>query len=188
MSFIQVNPDTCTKETLRIQIVGVLTTFCNLNNIKIPSITIEDIRKYGEYNYHKKELIISTHTKMPVKVPGYSWSFPGYKADLTLVGVVAHEFGHYLQDILHVNLRNFKESIRNESNVTSYEPTPGESFAEAVKLFLTNPSLLKHGRPLRFDYIHKTLGLKYTSRLKWNVVLQHAHPKFRIAAKNWITK
>lgn len=34
--------------------------------------------------------------RTPIGVPGFSWSYTGYKADLTPAGVLSHEVGHYI--------------------------------------------------------------------------------------------
>lgn len=119
------------------------------------------------------------------RTPGYSWSFPGYKADLTPVGVVAHEVGHYIDEQLNFpQLRGWS----GERSVTSYEPNRRERFAEAVKLFITNPDLLRVGRPVRHALL-LDLGLRPLHDAPWRDVLRErgAHERFFDAAQKWIS-
>lgn len=78
------------------------------------------------------------------------YSFPGFTSNATAQGVVVHEYGHYLTSS---RFKLFKESLNaikkriNESCITSYCPDTKEWFAEQLKLFITNPDLLKLIRP-----------------------------------------
>lgn len=119
--------------------------------------------------------------------PGYSWSFPGYKADLTPVGVVSHETGHHVDALFG---RPSLVGWAAEVSVTSYEPNRDERFAEALKIFITNPDMLRAGRPVRWKFITEQLGLDPGDLVPWEEVLRArgAHEKFLAAAKNWITR
>jgi len=70
--------------------------------------------------------------------------------------------------------------------VSSYEPNPSEAFAEAMKLFILNPDLLRAGRPLRYRFVTEVLSFRPVHDLSWREVLRHAHPKFFTAADQWI--
>lgn len=86
----------------------------------------------------------------------YSWSAPGYPADATPYGVAAHEMGHHVHFTLpgggmRILTRAFKLARQDEGAVTSYGATHvKEDVAEAFKLFLTNPTLLEVGWPIRY--------------------------------------
>lgn len=71
-------------------------------------------------------------------------------------GIVCHEFGHYLHD----KLTDCKLILPKEKQITSYEPDYHERFAESIKLFITNPDLLKQYDPKRYDVIVNKLNLK----------------------------
>jgi hypothetical protein len=119
------------------------------------------------------------------RTPGYAWSFPGYKADTTPTGVVAHEVGHHVDAVMRVGeLRGWDR----ETRVSSYEPNRDEAFAEAFKLFVTNPDLLRVGRPRRWELLIG-LGLDPGDLTPWDEVLtdRGAHPRFVAAARNWIS-
>lgn len=126
-------------------------------------------------------------TVRATRTPGYAWSFPGYKADLTPAGVVAHETGHHVDA-----LTNHKPLVGwgAEARVTSYEPDRAESFAEAFKLFVTNPDLLRVGRPVRWRHLTEVLGLDPGPLVPWDQVLaaRGAHARFLVAAKNWAAR
>lgn len=118
-----------------------------------------------------------TRTILPQRARGRVWSWPCFRTDKTAVGVLAHEVGHYIQDLVRreeffaiATLRDpemspiklfhrFNSLSVSEKSVTSYEPTYDEAFAEAMRLFITNPDLLRCGRPQRFAFLFKELGL-----------------------------
>jgi len=168
------------------------TRFLKLNYFSIPDFkdTSDDILSGGptDYGYYsvrwelsdngmrKKIAVVSVnvkHTKSATKVPGFCWSYPGYKADRTASGVCAHETGHHLQYILRI-----RKPEMLGPKITSYEPTVNEAFAETARLFITNPDLLKVGRPLRWEYFVEELKLKHLELIPWCTVLKGAHPRF----------
>lgn len=124
------------------------------------------------------------------RVPGFSWSYPGFKADLTPLGVFCHETGHHVDYTFDPDgisrLRPWRDVVDSEEDVSGYEPNYCESFAEALRLFITNPDLLRVGRPERWEYLTSGLGLMPLHTHTWRRVLQKAHPKFKAAAENWI--
>ena len=58
--------------------------------------------------------------------------------------------------------------------------------AEAARLFITNPDLLKRGRPMRYEIFRE----HYTPVVghRWKTVLKNAHPKIITAAERWMQK
>jgi hypothetical protein len=136
-------------------------------------------------------------TRTPVKVPGFQWSFTGYKADLTAPGVLAHEVGHHVhfeidrkreEHYYTLQLLEHIASVRHaEPAVSGYEPNLYEVFAEAMRLFILNPTLLAEGRPKRYSLLIG-LGLKPLHQAPWREVLQHAHPKIIAATEKWIER
>jgi hypothetical protein len=129
--------------------------------------------------------------RVATRVPGWSWTYPGYKADLTPYGVICHEFGHHVDHVLGgargISKRKaWNEVINNEEEISGYEPNCMEAFAEAFRLFLTNPGLLKEGRPERWEYFTETLKLTPPHSSSWKTVLKHAHPRIISAAERWI--
>jgi len=135
-------------------------------------------------------------SKVPVKVPGFSWSYTGYKADLTAPGILAHEVGHHVHleldrrgdvDVRRGLLALIRAVAATEAPVSGYEPNEHEVMAEAMRLFIMNPSLLLEGRPKRFAML-VGLGLQPPHHAPWRDVLRNAHPRFISAAENWIRR
>lgn len=146
-------------------------------------------RGYGHYEPVTQTIVVNvTRTVLPPKTPGYSWSYPGYKADLTAFGVTCHEAGHHTDFLLpdrRARLREVRIVRETEPCVTRYEPNLAEVLAEAFKLFCTNPDLLRAGRPRRFGML-VGWGLVPVEDRAWQEVLTDAHPKIIRAAENWI--
>jgi len=151
----------------------VLERFCKLNKITMPKIKVKDGPHCGEY-YRKTIFVYPKNCRVPTLNPGYSWSYPGYKADKTPYGVLLHEFGHYMWDCYFAP--EFRKLPKNEP-VSSYEPNADERCAETFKLFLGNPDLLKVLCPNRYKLMLAS-GLKPVINLSWEAVLEGAHPKY----------
>ena len=114
------------------------------------------VRHCGEYYWNSSTLtIFEDNCKEPTINPGYKWTFPHYFADRSILGVICHEFGHYLHEQL-----GCPKMGKLGLQITSYEPDIYERFAETIKLFLTNPNLLKQYNPKRYEYLTKKLNLK----------------------------
>jgi hypothetical protein len=170
---------------------NLIIRFCEINGLQFPEFSVNDKLPYfGHYVHNSKKIVICLKkAKSPIKTPGFSWSYTGYKADLTAAGIWAHEFGHYVDFyLLNQISKKMKNAIKGESKVSSYEPNAAECFAESMKLFVLNPDLLKQGRPKRYKFLTETCGLRPVITDKWNVVLGNAHEKLISAAANWINK
>lgn len=185
------HPDIHTKDDMLKYGQARITEFCAFNpNIPIPEIVDTKAlgRWFGMYkNNQPRRIFINVAKCRPItKKPGFVWTFPGYKADLTPAGVLAHEFGHLID--LHLNFISRKMNFRGESQVTSYEPNLSERFAEAIKVFILNPDLLRQGRPKRYEFMIEKAKLRPVIDDDWETVLCNAHPKIISAARNWIKK
>ena len=168
-----------------------LVTELNEKN-KITPVRIRKVtsgRNYGWYD-HGDIYINLPKTRPPTSVPGFSWTYPGYKADLTAYGVIAHENGHHVYASIYgrIDKKKWREILASEPKVTSYEPNMSEAFAESMKVFSTNPDLLSNGRPLRYLFLTGELGLEPVITEDWRNVLSEAHEKFIFAAEAWIRK
>ena len=93
-----------------------------------------------------------------------SWSHPHYFTDRTIYGVLHHEFGHYVHELLGF------PRIPAEKKITSYEPDGRERFAETIKLFLGNPDLLREYDPKRYEKL-LALGLKPLHQKPWKEIM-----------------
>jgi len=134
-------------------------------------------------------------TALPVRVPAMrSWSWPCYKTDRTAMGVVAHELGHYVEDILQKK-KTLKSDVQGiqwrvlieftgRKPVSGYEPVPSEAWAESMRLFILNPDLLRLAIPARYNFIREFL--KPSERRTWSEVLGPAHKSYFTAAERWI--
>lgn len=174
------------KQELFVVGVGMLEEFAAKNSIKMPGVKFH---VYGWRGYYRNgELFINLKNSM---VPGRSkfcYSFPGNTADITPVGVLAHEFGHYLYD-KHLD-RKGKQAWDllvdefTKERVTSYEPNNEEKFAESTKLFVTNPSLLLAVAPNR----HRFLAARFAPTVSGGAVdvlrSRGAYPHIIVAAEN----
>jgi hypothetical protein len=164
--------------------------FCEINNLpNIANFIVDNnLKSFGLFENKKSKISINVKKcKPPTKTPGFCWSYPGYKADLTPYGVLLHEYGHHIHSLNVKIIKDlFERKTKFENFVTSYEPNVFESIAEAFKLYLGNPDLLEQGRPARFNIFFKELKLKPVIDLSWKDVLKNAHPRFFDSAEKWI--
>jgi hypothetical protein len=180
------------KERLLYKGIELIEEFSEVNGLRLPKI----YTVYGSTGFYgiiypkgKNEIHINmTACRPAVKTPGYDWTFPGYIQDLTPYGILAHEFGHYISDVLGKKFRkNFFNMKRIEPDVTSSDSRGlDERMAEAARLFITNPDLLKKGRPVRYNLLRE--HYEPIVKNKWTTVLVNAHPKIITAAERWIKK
>lgn len=112
-------------------------------------------------------------TAHPVQQPAMrNWSWPGWKTDRTAIGVVAHEVGHYVTEIISKRFTPAEQAMQRFAwsqcikgkKVSGYEPVPAEAGAETLRLFILNPDLLRRAIPARYNFICD-LGLEPTTRL-----------------------
>lgn len=118
------------------------------------------------------------------------WQAPGSFMDFTPLGVFCHEVGHHVDYTLHPKAystqNGFQSVVDNEEEISTVEHNVPESFAEAIRLFVANPGLLYEGRPDRYEYLTKGMGLKPLHTLPWRTVLRNAGKRVRAAAEAWI--
>lgn len=118
------------------------------------------------------------------------WNAPAGFNDYTPFGVMCHEVGHHVDYILHPQAysrqNGFQEIVDNEEEVSRAETNVLESFAEAIRLFITNPHLLEQGRPDRYEYLTKCIGLKPLHQTTWRRVLSKAGPRVVSATESWL--
>lgn len=115
---------------------------------------------------------------------------PGSFEDHTALGVLCHEVGHHVDYALNPKayskskVSGFADLIECEAEISDEEFNIHESFAEAIRLFITNPDLLKRGRPARWELLTGQLGLRPLHAKGWKAVLQKA-PKYVHSAVEW---
>jgi len=182
-------PVNCSKTQLMNLAIELNSKFLQLNSMVPPQLKISKSKcknTFGLYYFKQKKIeIFVEKCRLATKVPGFSWSYPGYTADLTHIGVLSHEMGHYVDVILKVPVKT-KLLIAKNPRITSYEPNSSEAFAETIKLFITNPDLLQKISPKRYSILIDDLKLIPVISDSWDKVLHHAHPKFKAAIINKI--
>lgn len=195
---IIVDPLTYDKATAFDDAVALCREFLDLNGLPHPEYIptqgpIEgrwkDFGLYIDDGMRQRVWVNLKKSRPPTRTPGFSWSYTGSKADLTVPGITAHETGHHVQRVLGVRASNkvVKNAIKGEASVSGYEPHAGESFAEAMRLFILNPALLFEGRPRRWNLI-EGLGLRPMHFTPWRDVLVNAHPRIISAVEGWIRR
>lgn len=138
--------------------------FLQANNIPIVPIYNRYTPYRGFYQPAAKPFIVVNvnNTLTPRYNPTpRNQSFPNHKTDSTAIGVLAHEVGHSVDYYLRTKgvylVRRYKLITPLEPQVTSYDTTPLERVAEAMRLFILNPDLLRLGRPLSYDILRQHL-------------------------------
>lgn len=186
MQQFTVSPDT-TKAELYLYGERLLQEVCQVNSICLPTVRLQELRRYrvkGCYIRTRQRICIDLKAcSSPVRIPGYRWSYPGWKSDLTPLGVMAHELGHHFWNMRRISRTDWADHRDIDGPVSSYEPTSEEAFAETFKLFCTNPDLLRLGRPSRYQFLRKHADPVVT--MTWNDVLANAHPRILEIANRW---
>ena len=161
--------------------------FCEENGLKVPEYKMldESRRKIDGYCglYTKNTVHVSVKRSAFMAPMAFcrQWSFPGYRIDRTPYGVVAHETGHHVDACLGIPSRRFPKTKKQVSN---YEPSKSEAFAESLKIFITNPTLLQAGIPERYNFII-ALGIKPVITRHYTELMKG---RFLEQAEKWILK
>ncbi len=197
-----INPYDYVKEKEFAKSKKYIREFLKLNNIRQPpapitvspeKVVTNQWRHYGFFQPGTNEIFVNIKkSRMPVKNPGFAWTFTGYKADLTIHGIYAHEIGHYIHETYEGKFgkKQLLSAIRkirtSEKSISGYEPNSYETFAEMMRLFILNPTLLAEAKPIRHAFITQVLCITPAHDIHWKEVLKYAHPKIISAAENWI--
>lgn len=173
-----------TKQELTQLGISYITKFCEINGIKLPKIKVYENHRFNCCGWYRNKTITIVEKKCAREAtnPGFSWSHRHYFVDREPCGVVCHEFGHYLHEVL----TNNECILPYERQITSYEPDYCERFAETIKLFITNPDLLKQYAPKRYEVLTKKLNLKPIFTETWEELMlkTNMHSKYITATKN----
>lgn len=158
--------------------------FCAANGLPTPRLVLvpADEWRFGKTCAYYREDVITMCLERCGHIGrgGPAWSYPGYIADRTPYGVMAHELGHHV-DFYRGETKgpywsDFSVKMRQasgEPRLTSYCPNDAEWFAEMFRLFCTNPDLLRRIRPdTHLEMI--AAGLKPVEHRFWFVVLKDA--------------
>lgn len=176
-----------TKEVMFRAGVRLVRRFCTENNLSVPEI-VEHPSGSWPFNacaYYRQDAI---HICIPrcagIGVTGRAWSYPGNTVDRTPYGVLAHELGHHIDFYRGTDREAFWSEYgagvmvaTGEAPLTSYAAThPAEWFAEAARLFITNPDLLRRLRPRTYARLIAD-GLKPAFTDDWRARLEGAPPR-----------
>lgn len=161
---------------------GLVESFCSANALAKPLLCFAPAKPHGAANngygyYHRTQFFIEVYAAQCKGVSERSWSYPGYTHDLTVMGVTAHELGHHVMNVL-----GWRETLAKwysltmkhlaEAPVGEYAMSrPAEDFAEAMRLFAVNPSLLEAIAPSRHHFMTKILSLKPVEARHWRELL-----------------
>ncbi len=212
-----IDPLTATKQQLYDQGVKIASEFCLLNGIYLPEFLTyaeanarqsEDrafklLRKLQEgelqgtrtgYYYEGHVFVNVPVTAKPSPHPVRQHrSYPGNKTDRTATGVVAHEVGHHVDEVLeaqgvHSSRRcsPWVNLAKHSKTVSGYEPVPSEAWAETMRLHILNPDLLRQASPERFRYLVDIVRLHPVVTDDFRSVL--AHPEYIVEAEKWIAR
>lgn len=116
--------------------------------------------------------------------------YPGSFEDCSALGVLCHEVGHHVDHVLKWSSmpgmrKAFSVVATHEPEVSNFEHNDDESFAEAVRLLISNPELLRVGRPERWEHL-LAIGLRPVTRHPWRAALGKAPAYVIHAAEAWI--
>lgn len=175
----------------------LLQLFCKRNRLSVPRVTTVLLSDwhFGACAYYRPVYIkICVPLCASVGLWGRSWSFPGYAVDRTPYGVLQHELGHHVdaqrsgltKGYVGTHSKSIRTATREEA-LTSYCPNDGEWFAEMIRLFITNPDLLRQIRPHTYAALLDD-GLKPVVHGSWDKVLEEAPERTRQAAQNKIRR
>ena len=165
--------------------------FCETNSLVVP--TIVDAPRIKHHGYYIRSKVRCEVNVMNCVAPAVSdacrsWSYPGYSADRTPLGVTTHELGHHWH--YEAGARQITRAWRNEVETTSEQPVTSygatsthEDIAETLKLFITNPSLLAAAWPTRYEFVRRYLTPIETRH--WREILADS-PRHVLAASRKI--
>lgn len=178
--------------------VKLVSDFCQINEIPTPPIHHYQRNgwPFSACAYYRPDTGINICVTRCSQIGNEyrCWSYPGYTADRTPYGVLAHELGHHV-DLLKGDIKgkywsDFGIMLRKKTNeppITNYCPNSAEWFAEMMRLFITNPDFLARLRPLTYREIIAS-GLKPVFNDDWLTRLAGAPERTIKAACNKIVQ
>lgn len=174
-----------------------LLAFCGANGLEAPAIDVQRDRAHWVFGvcayYRPTQINLCLPACAAPGTVGRAWSWPGYSVDRTPYGVLQHELGHHV-DITRSSRRgayfgDFSIAIRGaagEEPISSYGgENDAEWFAEAFRLFVTNPDLLKRLRPRTYRELIAA-KLQAIEPRPWRDVLAGAPERTIVAAQRKI--
>ena len=150
--------------------------FLDKNHVRQPELVYAkttDPNICGRYNRASETVFVYLKN---CRVGSRSRSYPGFWEDLSVLGVMAHEFGHHVE-----NVRGWRNTINGAYYDVYVKEIPlarnarkdrHEDFADALMIFITNPSLLASLNPMRHAFMTDNLGLVPSETRDWREVLR----------------
>ena len=151
--------------------------FLDANGMHHPTFRFvhgKNVNLYGRYYPGSETVDVYVNRCRLPTTSNYSWSWPGYTADVTVLGVTAHEVGHHVENVKgwRTVINDMYDIVVKERGVSGYAAMDRhEDFSEAMKLMITNPSLLEAICPRRHGYFTQTLGLVPVEARHWTEIL-----------------
>lgn len=159
--------------------------FCELNGLEMPLVTSHRSDKWPFHvcAYYRPDLgvnICLEHCgRLAPEANCRNWSWPGNVTDREPFGVICHELAHHCD--WHRGTKkgryfsDYGESIRDrsgEKQLTGYCDNDAEWFAEMMRLYISNPDLLRLVRPKTWALLHN--DWKPATTKPWTAVLGNA--------------
>lgn len=167
--------------------VTLAEAFLRANDLRFPSWRIDPtLKERGHYDPRDESVAVNlTNCDLPLRSPAYRWSHPSGRHDVSPIGVIAHETGHHLHHLLGfsgVPARWYRGCV------SDYEPNWIESAAETVRVFITNPGLLREALPRRYGVLTGKWGLSPVLTLEWRKLLTDLEAPDGVVeeAESWI--
>jgi len=160
--------------------------FCIKNKLDPPLLDFQARLKYpvlGQYRRAKNdslylpEILVDARRCLDPTESLEPTHWPGHLADFSCLGTTAHELGHHV-----CHLRDWVRISRAWYSVTMGamdEPAVGlyatyqtaEDFAETLRVFILNPSLVEELAPKRNRFLVKEMLLKPVESRHWRELL-----------------
>ncbi len=184
------NHENYTKEKLYKDSLYLCREFFIQNNLSVPEIT-QNINLYkpnstAYYDKYKETIHINLEKcKKPELNFSQNYNFPGWRFDSTILGVLGKQCGYHLDNILNEPSVGKTWCSIIESSIFKKEESYLNDFSECVRLLITNPELLKRGRPQKWNYFVKYLNIRPVFELSWEYVLQNSANESKDSIKRW---
>lgn len=179
------------------------------HGIELPGLIVTNDRglvgknNYASYhNHRRREVAIDVGKCSFTKRIHGTHNHTGGIEDFTPEGVLCHEVGHHVDRVLGTRKRGkgknkgwlsyskeWMDLVNEEEEISKFEHNVLESFAEAFRLFITNPDLLRVGRLERYEFFVDKLGWRPIKPMTpWRVVLKGATPAHKRYVERWIAR
>lgn len=167
-------------------------TFCKMNGFVVPTIKRKNmLGLYGMCFYRDEKTRIAINVdycNLPCQRVGFDKNWPGAPNDLTPYGIVLHEIGHYIhfREEDDDKLLAYVRARASESKINTASKCVREDFAEAVRILISNPLLLKEGRPKRYKVLTEVFGLKTFRSNGWEANFTCMPKRLLWDVKGWV--